>query len=107
MSCADVTGYWGSSSTTGTKNLQSFWGLTNDGPVGQQTFDAASRWTQWVTNVGNQVTFKAYNDSGGRVFNQVKPGQTFSGYWHFKSVWLNPSTDINTNLGTPTFTTSC
>jgi hypothetical protein len=105
LPCASQTGYWNSGSTTGTKNLQTFFGITSDGLVGPQTWDASARWVVYVSSIGGYFQVKAPGNASANLFGQAGSGAPFAGYWYFEGAKFNPTwTWINTNLGTPTFT---
>lgn len=109
LPCNGINGAFGSATYTGTKNLQTFWGITADGIVGNQTWSTASQWTQYVApDYNNQRTFKnLFVASPTTLFHQQKSG-VFQGYWHWSSINVSPyASDINTSATTVTFSPNC
>lgn len=63
--CTGLDGHYGSQTTAGTKNIQSFFGLPRDGIAGKNTLDAASHWLHSAGSDGFLTTYYAPNYSSG------------------------------------------
>jgi len=104
--CTGVDGIFGPKTTNGTKSIQNFFGLTPDGIVGKQTWNAASHWLHAAGNDGFVTTYWVPNYA-----NSVYPfyAYTYGGpwRWHVPTVTAPFETLISTNHPAVTFGNEC
>jgi hypothetical protein len=84
VSCpGGINGRFGPATVTGTKSIQGFFGLTQDGIVGPQTWGAAGSWLSWSPGTSTYDLWQP--------FASGKPEVTYShtlpnGAWKWQSV---------------------
>jgi peptidoglycan hydrolase-like protein with peptidoglycan-binding domain len=101
VDCTGVDGYWGPQTDQGTRNIQRFFGLPDDGVVGSRTWNAASHWVDYVgTENGQRKYTPMFSDSVDPATYYQNIGDPFRGYWFWNTnsaySWVTP---INSAAG--------
>ena len=77
-----IDGHFGSATASGTRSIQSFFGLTADGVVGPNTWKAAGGWLEWGMGSNGYESWTPFGSSHAQIhYAHATP----NGAWKWQS----------------------